>query len=405
MYFSQFTLTLIEEVKKREILYNTKYDKRPKPEKEEAWRGIAEKLKVDSEKCKKHWKNVRDRFVKIMHQRNRHFALGGSELDAPHYIYFDKLAFMTEFSIKKEIQVSNDSYEMILNISPDRLIYEKVVNERTMQMDYTDQFLENVRKYPILYDENAEMRKYRSKEVWKTLTDHFGKFSVGKLRNYWITLVRKYKLYLEGAYENIENEDIFEKMSFVKTGADTKNKQSSVSSEFIFHSNDDSRLETHNSKSYFEELDEEFLCEEIENNEMNSFKGSDDENDTEYFTTISEVVDVIEETEEFEEEAAPKPKRIKTSTSDCDFKTIVVTESKEQNSFSHLTDFNEKLDTSSSQKEIPSTISNPENEFLLFGRKVGLKLQSLANRNVIAAQKAEIQILQIFMNLEESLES
>lgn len=40
MYFSEFTLKLIEEVKKREVLYNTKYDKRPKPEKEEAWKEI-----------------------------------------------------------------------------------------------------------------------------------------------------------------------------------------------------------------------------------------------------------------------------------------------------------------------------------------------------------------------------
>lgn len=45
MYYSEFTLKLIEEVKKREILYNTKYDKRPKQEKEDAWRDIGEVLK------------------------------------------------------------------------------------------------------------------------------------------------------------------------------------------------------------------------------------------------------------------------------------------------------------------------------------------------------------------------
>lgn len=44
MYYSEFTLKLIDEVKKREILYNTKYDKRPKPEKEEAWKEIADNL-------------------------------------------------------------------------------------------------------------------------------------------------------------------------------------------------------------------------------------------------------------------------------------------------------------------------------------------------------------------------
>lgn len=44
MYFSEFTLHLIEEVKKKEILFNTSYDKRPKAEKEGAWSEIAEIL-------------------------------------------------------------------------------------------------------------------------------------------------------------------------------------------------------------------------------------------------------------------------------------------------------------------------------------------------------------------------
>lgn len=44
MYFSESTLKLIEEVKKREILYNTKYEKRPKPEKEEAWKEVGANL-------------------------------------------------------------------------------------------------------------------------------------------------------------------------------------------------------------------------------------------------------------------------------------------------------------------------------------------------------------------------
>lgn len=44
MYYSEQTLKLIEEVKKREILYNTKYDKRPKSEKDEAWTAIGDQL-------------------------------------------------------------------------------------------------------------------------------------------------------------------------------------------------------------------------------------------------------------------------------------------------------------------------------------------------------------------------
>lgn len=41
MYYSEFTLKIIEEVKKRPILYNTKFEKRPRQEKEEAWKEIA----------------------------------------------------------------------------------------------------------------------------------------------------------------------------------------------------------------------------------------------------------------------------------------------------------------------------------------------------------------------------
>jgi Alcohol dehydrogenase transcription factor Myb/SANT-like len=44
MYYSEFVLELIEEVKQHEILYNTKYERRPKSEKESAWMKISEKL-------------------------------------------------------------------------------------------------------------------------------------------------------------------------------------------------------------------------------------------------------------------------------------------------------------------------------------------------------------------------
>lgn len=42
--YSEFTVKLIEEVKKKEILYNTRYDKRPKSEKERAWNDIGQTL-------------------------------------------------------------------------------------------------------------------------------------------------------------------------------------------------------------------------------------------------------------------------------------------------------------------------------------------------------------------------
>jgi hypothetical protein len=40
-YYSEFTLNLIEEVKKREILYNTKFEKRPKSDIDKKWQEVA----------------------------------------------------------------------------------------------------------------------------------------------------------------------------------------------------------------------------------------------------------------------------------------------------------------------------------------------------------------------------
>lgn len=42
--YSEFTVSLIDEVYKREILYNTKYEKRPKAEKQQCWNEIADIL-------------------------------------------------------------------------------------------------------------------------------------------------------------------------------------------------------------------------------------------------------------------------------------------------------------------------------------------------------------------------
>jgi len=161
--YSEFTLNLIEEVKKRPILYNTKYDKRPKPEKEEAWKEISFRLQSSTDKCKKHWKNVRDRYVKVMHLRNRHFLNKGNELNAPQYIYFDKMNFMREFS-KKEAALEHFSVNVSCttdDISPELLIYEDKEADGSSLFDYTAKFFELVKDHPCLYDKHAEFRKYR----------------------------------------------------------------------------------------------------------------------------------------------------------------------------------------------------------------------------------------------------
>lgn len=41
---TDLVLSLIEEVRQRDVIYNTNYERRPKEEKEEAWREIAEIL-------------------------------------------------------------------------------------------------------------------------------------------------------------------------------------------------------------------------------------------------------------------------------------------------------------------------------------------------------------------------
>lgn len=46
--YSSFTVKLIDEVRKRKILYNTRFEKRPKTEKEAQWEEIAQILS-----CKK----------------------------------------------------------------------------------------------------------------------------------------------------------------------------------------------------------------------------------------------------------------------------------------------------------------------------------------------------------------
>lgn len=391
MYYSEFTLKLIEEVKKREILYNTKYEKRPKSEKETAWKGIGQKLDTDSEKCKKHWKNVRDRFVKVMHQRDKHFVNGGSELNAPQYIYFDKLNFMREFSIQKEpnVEHSNSIIAASTNLSPDHLIFEeyKDASGETAFFDYTDQFLERIKEFPVLYDQHAEMRKYRSKEAWKQLADSLGgKFTVGKLRLYWMTLIKKYKMYLENTHshcEPIENETLYESLSFANAGILVK-QEASNDIQFILQSDD-----MDSSRELFEELNDEehLMCEEVEDTSVG------EEMRPQAAVQDDETVQAVESIEEIGE---PETKKLKL---DMEMPKI--------QSFT-LPDFRPSFQPTQvveppNSHPVPPTTA--EDEFDYFGKKVALQLRNLAQKSRSVARKGEIKVLQLLMELEESLES
>ena len=178
--------------------------------------------------------------------RDRHFFKGGSELTAPNYIYFDKMSFIREFSIRKENSIESPLNDVtVADISPEPLIYEENKDqdqETHVVFDYTEQFLELVKHFPVLYDENSEMRKYRSKDVWKKIAENLsGKFTCGQLRQYWTTLMRKYKLYLEHSHHHsvvIDNEFMFKNLSFVDAGInfkDEKLKISSTNGQYFLH--------------------------------------------------------------------------------------------------------------------------------------------------------------------------
>lgn len=434
MYYSEFTLKLIDEVRSREILYNTKYEKRPKSEKEVAWNEVGNilsglflinlngisvsykiffwKILVDGEKCRKHWKNIRDRFVKIMHQRDRHFFLGGNELDAPQYIYYDKLLFMREFSIKKDPNLEAIATDVIVtpDLSPDNLVYEEIkegtTHGTTIYTDCTDNFLELVKEFPILYDENAAMRKYRSRDSWRQIVDLLGgKFTVGKLRQYWTTLMKKYKLYLENPgslHGTVENEVLFDKLSFANHGIQIKRIGSTTDShQYIVQIED----ELDNSSFLDESNEEHILCEEVDD-DRHSIVDSEDDIQEEQLEEMSQAVESTEENQEPEPKKMKIEERTEPSIQFHEFKSIV-----RANPVSSKIIPEKPVTSAPLPAEFPTpiaTISAPttaEDEYDYFGKKIAQQLREIAYKNRSLARKGEIRVLQLLMELEESLEA
>jgi Alcohol dehydrogenase transcription factor Myb/SANT-like len=377
---------------------------------------------ADSEKCKKHWKNVRDRYVKVMHQRDKHFFNGGNELNAPQvqkeismiltkfsntftifqYIYFDKLNFMREFSIQKDPYVEpSNNVTIPTTLSPDHLIYEEFKDSsgETNYFDYTDQFLERIKEFPVLFDQHAEMRKYRSKEAWKQLADELGgKFTVGKLRHYWMTLIKKYKMYLETTHshcEPIENEALYESLSFTNVGIQVK-REPNLNNDirFILQSED-----LDSSRELFDDLNDEehLLCEEVED----VLDASAGEEVTSQTLHDDETVQAIESIEEVLE---PEPKRLKVDTPTLNHSEIrlsfPMTQVLPENSFP-----TPPLAQLQNSHPVPSPSSTANDEFDYFGKKVALQLRNIAHKSRNVALKGEIKVLQLLMELEESLDN
>lgn len=248
-----------------------------------------------------------------MHLRDRHFFNRGNELDAPQYIYYDKMSFMRDFSIKKEKPAESLPNDVaVVDISPEPLLYEDNKDpDGSTFFDYTEQFLELIKGFPMLYDRNAAMRKYRGKE-WKQIAENLsGKFTVGQLRQYWITLMKKYKLYLEHPPNHcrmIENEELFGDLCFTNEGFKLKHerKGSSQSNQYIIF--DD---ELDENKEFLEEHNEEsrMLCEVVEDSILEP--SNDEEPIIEYEVQDQTGVETLESVEEI---AEPEAKRIKSST-------------------------------------------------------------------------------------------
>lgn len=290
-------------------------------------------------KAKNHWKNVRDRFVKVMHAREKHFANNGSEIDAPNYVYYKDLEFMREFSIKKQFDCNEFNY----TIAADDLVPEFLIsNEVEGNVDYTSHFLEAIQKFPSLYDSSAELRKYQGINEWKAIALQLdSKFSTLKLRDYWKELMKKYKLWYANRDlfdHSISNEEIFEEMTFVKVD---------TTEEFI---RDDMSITFEFEEESLEQFDET----------------AHDDISTDGYEDFSEL------------EPPEKRARIKIQTVQKEAPDMMTPKDTESKSESSL------------------------DEFDYFAKKVALQLKQIATKDRKSARKAEIEILKLLMDYEDN---
>lgn len=277
--------------------------------------------------------------------------------------------------------------------------------ENPLCIDMTESFINEVKKYPVLYNKDAELRKFRSPEVWrkvlvaldKMYTPDF-KASLAQLRCFWVGLMKKYKLYIkhEESIENqpdqIENERFFNMLEFVE-GDDYQRKNMKFErlendwndeeeTETIYLEEQVTHYEDECSNEDIEETEEfvNYEMEELNQTEDQSLQQETSEDEVE---TISEILTQEDSREEIVENKPPVLKRIKLSE---DFKVVFP----------------------------PATIPNPkssqvlpiqaEDEFDHFGKKIAVQLREIGYKNRLIARKAEISVMQLLMKIEESLD-
>ncbi|XP_053669880.1 uncharacterized protein LOC128720246 [Anopheles nili] len=93
-----FEEQLIAKVRANEVLYNVKnVNYRRKNDKERLWQQIAYELNCSVEVCKRRWKSLRDKFIKL--SRVEQSARGTSDEEQPKkWRYFDSLTFLQGYN-------------------------------------------------------------------------------------------------------------------------------------------------------------------------------------------------------------------------------------------------------------------------------------------------------------------
>lgn len=310
---------------------------------------------------------------------------------------------MRQFSIKKNLPVSVNQlttreYQQTTNIAPENLLFVVPAKDAdsVITYDYTKEFLAAIKEWPELYDENAELKRYRSKDAWQIIAQGMaGKFTVGKLRSYWINLMKKYKLYLAHHPDRqVETESLLESLSrFI-------DNYSEEAADYACE------LETPIKEYVDDDSEEHLMC------------GIEEEEDTDEVDSITQ--EEIQEEEDqavcsiLEEEIVePILKKIKIETHNQPDQSLAY----EIPNFMPQTvspQIIPKSPPAVAQASIlklatPSTVSpttsTGEDDFDFFGKKVALQLRDLATKNRVVARKAEIKVLELLMELEESVES
>ncbi|XP_052889399.1 uncharacterized protein LOC128297747 [Anopheles moucheti] len=121
---------LIAKVRANEVLYNVKnVNYRRKNDKERLWQQIAYELDSSVEVCKRRWKSLRDKFIKL--SRVEQSARGTSDEEQPKkWQYFDSLTFLQGYN---KASLSTNNFLDNVYLSEERYVDIKCEHPLTRQ--------------------------------------------------------------------------------------------------------------------------------------------------------------------------------------------------------------------------------------------------------------------------------